>query len=229
MSDSVLNDLSLIFKVSPVVLFICIMVFVNMSKKKDDDSEERDFKFQTPTAGEADAAERLLAQKKRYLKIVDIAAVPIVLFIVGETYYIATHSRSDASISIIGGADAPTFAFLLSEAFPFVLLTIAIILAFVAANITLLGRINDIKEGRYLVARCTVIDRSEHRGPKNSKYYVLTLKDPYGTTDELKTNLEVYKEADIGSECLVVRFNSEDKINEGRRGRKIKHREVIPL
>ena len=148
MSDSILSLLSLCFKIAPLILFICMMVYVSKSKKKDDDSEERDFKFQTPTAGEVDAAERLLAQKKRYLKIVDIAAVPIVLFIVGETYYIATHSRSDASISIIGGADTPTFAFLLSEAFPFVLLTIAIILAFVAANITLLGRINDIKEGQ---------------------------------------------------------------------------------
>jgi len=226
MSDSVLNILSLCFKIAPLILFICIMVFVSKSKK-DDDTEERDFKFQTPTAGEADAAERLLKQKKRYLKIVDIAAVPIVLFIAGETYYIATHSRPDTSI--IGGADAPTFAFLLSEAFPFALLTIAVILCFVAANITLLGRINDIKEGRYLVSRCTVVDRSEHRGSKNSKYYMLTLRDSYGTTDELKTNLEVYKEADIGSECLVVRYNSEDRINEGRRGRNIKHREVVPL
>ena len=225
--DNILNVLLFCLKISPLILFICLIVNANKSKKNGDEYEERDFEFRSPTAIEIDASERLLVQLKRSLKIVDIVAVPVILFFVLEARYVIIQNHSDAAI--IGGADAPTYGFLLSQSFAFIILAVAVILCFVAANLSIIGRINDIKEGRFLVVRCTVIDRIMRQGPKSSKYYCLTLQDSCGTTDELRTNFEVYREADIGSECLIVRYSSEDKVNKGRRGNKVKHREVIPI
>ena len=228
MNNSAVDLISLSLRIIPVLIAIIGIVAVSKSRKKnDEDHEERDFAFRTPASGELDAAGKLLKEKKRTLRIANIVMIFIDLFFILEAYYMIK-DRMD-NVTVIGGADAPTFTFILWKCFPFVLLAFAAVLSHIAMNIGFIDRINDIKEGRFTVVRGTVLDKSMSRGYKNNTVYRLKLQDPDGTIDEPAVDPKTYNDALVGKECLVIRYSSEDKVNENKRGYKIKHRDVIPL
>jgi len=228
MDNNTLNMFSIFLRITPILIVIIGIVAISKTvKNKDEDYEERDFAFRTPTASEFEMAGKLLGKKKRTLRIANIVMIFIDLFFILEAYYMI--KDRPGNVTVIGGADAPTFMFILWKCFPFILLAFAAVLSHIAINIGFIDRINDIREGRFTVARGTVLDKSMSRGYKNNTIYRLKLQDPNGTIDELAVDPKTYNDALVGKECLVIRYNSEDKVNENKRGHKIKHREVIPL
>ena len=228
MDNNVLDLVSTICKVSPFILIAVLLICGKKTKKRNDpDHEERDFAFRNPTASEMEVAEQLIEQRKKNLMWLNVAMIPLELFfILGVIYSFVSRP---SNISVIGGADSPTFYFIASKIMPFACLAFAAVLGHIAGIVLLTGRIKELKNGEFTVFTGTITDKDMHRGSRGGSYYRLTVEGS-GAVDEFLTNAENYNRALVGKQCLIVRYNSEDKVNENRRtDRKVKQREVIPL
>lgn len=211
MTDKILSILLVLFKIAPLILFIAgIIVFNKKTKKNTEDYVKCDFQFRVPTADEMDAAKTLMAQKKATLKTINLILIPIVLFFAMVAYNVVRRNTSGSLLTV--------------KTISFILLTTAPILCLIAADMFIVGRINDLKEGRFLVAKASIIERAMVNGPKGNKEYRLKIQDSNGITDDFAVNRNVYTDAMLSKECLVVRYNNEDDSDNN-----IRHRDVIPL
>lgn len=211
MTDKALNILLLIFKIAPVIFFIAgIIVFNKRAKKMNEDHEHRDFQFRVPAADELEATKSLLMQKKVSLRTVNLILIPIVIFFGLVAYNMVKHNASGTLFNV--------------KNISFILLTAAVFLCMIAADMFIIARINELKEGRFLVARASIIERAIVQRPKGSPVYHLKIQDSNGIMDDFAVSKNVYTDSMLSKECLVVRYNNEDTSNNN-----FKHRDVIPL
>lgn len=211
MTDKILSILLVLFKIAPLILFIAgIIVFNKKTKKNTEDYGKCDFQFRVPTADEMDAAKTLMAQKKATLKTINLILIPIVIFFGLVAYNMVKYNASGSLFNVKNISS--------------ILLATAILLCMIAANMFIIARINDLKEGRFLVAKASIIERAMVNGPNGNKEYRLKIQDSNGITDDFAVTKNVYKDSMLSKECLVVRYNNEDDSDNN-----IRHRDVIPL
>ena len=197
--------------VTIVLVALILVVVIAIKQKRSQDNPEDFMNFRQPSAAEIEVAQKLIPQRKRLLKILPFVLAGFILLMVVTT---CIFMRSGDDITGLLYAAGILLIFGMT------------VYAFYVASIK--RRIKDIQNANFTVFEGTVADMKKAYLDRKIAY-LLVVRYNGGYVTPIMTNADLYAGTSVGDECLVVRFNSEDKINEGKRGRQIKHREVIPL